>query len=336
MSVTIKDIAKQAGVSIATVSRVLNHLGGYSSEVEQKILEIANELGYRRNANAMSLVSKSTRTIGIIMPTVATSYYGNIVSGIEDVAHQNGYSVILSHAGVSGNRLHNSLNVLSERRVDGVLIFSLPFDQEDIDRIKALGIPVMLISTEVEEGQMPYIKVDDYKASYTAVEYFIGLGHRNIAIVGASSTDPIAGLPRIRGYLDAMKNHSLEVQDDWICYGDFTFEAGQMGMRQLLQAQEQVTAIFCVSDEVALGVNSICYEHHLAIPDDVSIIGYDNTVARMGIPPITTIAQPFYEMGQLGCKSLIQSIQTSSNMESQLIPFKLIERASVKDNHLGR
>ncbi|MCH4168565.1 MAG: substrate-binding domain-containing protein [Streptococcaceae bacterium] len=330
MVATIKDIARASGVSTATVSRVINHLGGYSKEVELKVLKIAKELGYRKNENAISLVKNTTKTIGVIMPDVATSFYGNIVNGIEDKAYDSGYSVILTHAGIEGKRLQESLNLMAERRVDGLIIFSLNLSAQDINTIDSLDIPLLLLSTKAENTEIPFIKVDDYSASYAAVEYLIGKGHTKIGLAGVNAEDPIAGKPRIQGYLNALEDHQIQLNLDLIKQGDFSFESGKAAMSELIAQKQAITAVFCVSDETALGVLSVCYTSGLNVPNDISVVGYDNsTVSQMSIPPLTTIAQPFYDMGSIGCESLLASIATGKNIDSQIIPFQLIERNSV-------
>ncbi|MBS7577949.1 MULTISPECIES: substrate-binding domain-containing protein [unclassified Enterococcus] len=330
MVATIKDIAKATGVSTATVSRVINHLGGYSKEVELKVLQIAKELGYRKNENAISLVKNTTKTIGVIMPDVATSFYGNIVNGIEDKAYDNGYSVILTHAGVEGKRLQESLNLMAERRVDGLIIFSLNLSVQDISTIDSLDIPLLLLSTKAENTKIPYIKVDDYSASYAAVQYLIKNGHTKIGLAGVNPGDPIAGKPRIQGYLTALEDHHIQADLNLIKQGDFSFESGKAAMTELIEQNQAITAVFCVSDETALGVLSVCYTRGFNVPNDISVVGYDNSsVSQMSIPPLTTIAQPFYDMGSIGCESLLIAIATGKKIDSQIIPFKLIERNSV-------
>lgn len=290
------------------------------------------KLDYRRNENAISLVKNETKTLGVIMPDLATSFSGTIINGIEDTAYAEGYSVILMHAGVEGNRLIESLNLMAERRVAGLVIVSIALTSDQSKVLQALGIPFILLSTEAIGHPFPYLKVDDYTASYHAVTYLIEKGHRGIALAGASPTDPIAGKPRIRGYRDAMEFHGLAVKEEWIQAGDFSFEAGKQALAHLKDELDQLTAVFCVSDEVALGVIAACFANGIRVPDDLSVVGYDNSpIASMSIPPLTTIAQPFYYMGQTGCTNLIQSIRTGRDMLSQITPFELIERDSVRD-----
>ncbi|MCU6710511.1 LacI family transcriptional regulator [Paenibacillus sp. J5C_2022] len=331
MSATIKDIAKAAGVSIATVSRVINQLGGYNEETGKRVIAVARELGYRKNESARSLVQKTTKTIGIIMPDVATSFYGDITKGIEDISFEHGYSVILTHAGSRGSRIRESLNLMGERRVDGLIIVSVELQAEGIELLLSLGIPHILLSTKTASEQVPYMKVDDYGAAYTAVKHLIDCGHRFIGMAGADPEDAIAGVPRMEGYKQALSDCGLKVDSHVIKTGDFSFDAGKRAMQAFIEEQAPITAVFCVSDEAALGIISACYERGIRVPDDISVVGYDNSkVSQMSIPPLTTVAQPLYEMGRAGCLELIRSIQGKTNIVSKVIPHELVIRQSVR------
>lgn len=331
MIATIKDIARESGVSTATVSRVLNNLGGYSTAVEQKVLAIAKKLNYHKNENARSLVQQHSLTIGIILPYLTTSFYEQIVNGIEDEAYTNQYSVIITHAGVDGERVNDSINLLVERRVDGIILLSMAMKEENVARLQQLAIPVLLLSTEVPDSNLPSLKVDDYEASFAAVNYLISKGHTRIAHIGARKTDVIAGQPRLQGYQDALTQHQLLQKEGDVQEGDFSFQSGQEAMENLIRLQSDVTAIACASDEVAMGVLSVCYKHHIRIPEDLSIIGYDNSaIASMATPPLTTVSQPFYDMGKMGCQKLLEAVKNGTTIQSQIVPFQIVERETVK------
>lgn len=331
MTATIKDIARVTGVSTATVSRVLNHLGGYNAETEAKVKAAVKALDYRKNENARSLVQKSTKTIGIIMPEVTTAFYGDIIKGIEDGAYQYGYSVIVTHAGSQGARIHDSLNLMAERRVDGLIIVSVALTEPVSSALNSLGIPFLLISTKTAHAEMPYIKVDDERAAYTAVAYLIENNHRRIGMAGADLVDPIAGVPRINGYIQALLDHEIEVDLNLIKSGDFSFESGKRAMQSYLAEEAGITAVFCASDEAALGVISACYEHHIRVPEELSIVGFDNSrVAHMSVPPLTTVSQPLYEMGHLGCTKLMEALHRKCRIESMIIPHELVVRQTVR------
>ncbi|MBD8497931.1 LacI family DNA-binding transcriptional regulator [Paenibacillus arenosi] len=331
MAATIKDIARVAGVSTATVSRVINNLGGYNEETEKKVMAVSKELGYRKNENARSLVQKSTNTIGVIMPDVTTAFYGDIIKGIEDTSYEYGYSVILTHAGSHGSRIHESMNLMGERRVDGLIIVSVELHESAIQSLTSLGIPYILISTKTNREDTPYMKVDDYSAAYTAVKYLIEHNHRTIGMAGANPNDPIAGVPRINGYKQALQDYGIKVDLNLIKPGGFNFESGQSAMQSFIEDDAAVTAVFCASDEVALGIISTCFENEIHVPNDISVVGYDNSkVSHMSVPPLTTVAQPLYDMGREGCFEVIAAIQNKSKIESKVIPHELVVRKSVK------
>lgn len=328
---TIKDVAKKSNVSVATVSRILNDLDGYSEETRKKVMQVIDEIGYRRNDIARNLKIKSTHTIGVLLPEVSTNFYIEILSGISDAAHINGYSVIICNAGDNGKRTEEYIRVMIERQVDGIIVCSLPPEKSLIKKIIGVNIPVILISTLYRGYSIPYVKVDDYKASYASVEYLIKNGHKKIAMIGGKKEDPIAGLPRLEGFIQALKDNKLDVRENLIKHNGFSFKDGIISMEELLKEKEKFTAIFAACDDIAVGALSVAHKTGLKVPDDISIIGYDNTnVAEMAYPPLTTLAQPLYEMGQKSVEMLIKKINLNAEVESVIMPFKIVERDTVK------
>lgn len=328
---TIKDVAKKANVSVATVSRILNDLGGYSEETRKKVVAIVENMGYRRNAIARNLKTKTSHTIGVLLPKVETTFYVEILNGIEEMSHKNNYSVFICNTGVSCNLMPYYLDVLSERQVDGIIVCSLsPKDVYDKNIIDT-KIPCILVSTYSPRFTIPYIKVDDFQASYAATSYLIENGHTKIAMLGGEKDDPIAGIPRLEGYRQALKEHNITSDESLIKHGGFGFKEGKDSMEELLNENKKFTAIFATCDDIAVGAMVIAHKRGILIPEELSIIGYDNTkVSEMSYPPLTTIAQPSYEMGQRSAEMLIKSIITDKKSESIIMPFEIIERESVK------
>lgn len=328
---TIKDVAKKSGVSVATVSRIINGLGGYSEETRLTVMKIVGELGYRRNAVAAHLKIKKTRTIGVLMPKIDTGFYTAILNGIEETAHKDDYSLIICNTGSSGIRNMDYLNVLYERQVDGIIACSVS-PKEDFDKkILETHISTILVSTLSYRCALPYIRVDDYQASYAAVSYLIEKGHKKIAMLAGPLSDPIAGVQRISGYKQALIDNKIHIDENIIKYSDFNFEAGKASMKELLKEKGKFTAIFAVCDTVAVAALSVAYENKIKIPEDISIIGYDNSKeAEMSIPPLTTLGQPLYEMGKKAFNMLLKKINTKNEVESIIMPYKIIERATVK------
>ncbi|AQR97434.1 LacI family DNA-binding transcriptional regulator [Clostridium saccharoperbutylacetonicum] len=328
---TIKDVAKKSNVSVATVSRIINNLDGYSEETRKKVIEVMDELGYQRNAIARNLKVKETRTIGVLRPKISTTYYVEILNGIEDFAQRNNYSVIICNGGDKWERMSEYLQVLSERQVDGLIVCSIPPDDTLCKRIIDSHIPTVLVSGLSYKYSLPYVKVDDYQASYSATTYLIENGHKEIAIISGPTEDPIAGVPRLNGFLQALRDNNIPVKKNLIKEKGFSFIDGVEGMNELLKTGEKFTAVFAVSDDCAVGALSVAHKNGLKVPDDISIIGYDNTnIAEMSYPPLTTVAQPLYDMGKKSVEMLIKRISYNEKVESIIMPFEIIERETVK------
>lgn len=333
MNSTIKDVAKKAKVSVATVSRVVNNLPGYSEKTKEKVLKAIEELGYKPNAVARGLVSKRTKTIGVLFPNVSSMFASEILNGIEDTAHELDHSVIVCNTDSNGIRTMKYLQVLNEKRVDGIIYTSEALTEEYYQAISALQIPVVLVSTASYRYPLPYIKVDDKHAAYSATEYLIKNGHRKIGMISGTKDDPIAGTPRVEGYKQALKDNGIAIDEKRIAYGnDFGHQTGLTCMEQLIKIAPEVTAIFAASDEIAIGALSAAYKLGIKIPEEISIIGYDNLkIAEMSIPPLTTVEQPLYEMGQMASKMLLNMLETGEMLENRIMPHKIIERKTVKN-----
>ena len=327
MRPTINDVAKQSGVSTATVSRIINGQSGYTEETREKVLEIIQEMGYKPNAIARGLVNKRTNTIGVLLPSLSSRLSSALLKGIENSAHQLDYSVIICDTESDGKRTIEYLDVLSEKQIDGIIITSEWLKDLYEEAIVKMKIPVVLVLTASSHLQIPYIKVDDYQASYQATEYLIGKGHKEIGMISGSKTDKLAGLPRIEGYKQALTDNSLTISENRIAYGDFAYRSGMRCMEELMKKAPEITAVFAASDEMAVGALSCAYKKGVKVPDDLSIIGYDDTQdAEMAIPPLTTIHQPIYEMGK---KAVEMLLNTKGTVESVIMPHHIVERDSV-------
>ncbi|MCD4760568.1 LacI family transcriptional regulator [bacterium] len=328
MRPTINDVAKQAGVSTATVSRIINGQTGYTAETRKKVVNIIQEMGYVPNAIARGLVNKRTKTIGVLLPSLSSRLSAALLKGIESSAHQLDYSVIICDTESDGKRTVEYLGVLSEKQVDGIIITSEWLKDVYEEAIEAMKIPVVLVLTSSSHLQLPYIKVDDYQASYQATEYLIENGHKKIGMISGAKKDKLAGLPRIEGYKQALSDNRLSVSESHIAYGDFAYKSGVRCMEELLERSPDITAVFAASDEMAVGALSCAYKKGIKVPDDLSIIGYDDTQdAEMAIPPLTTVHQPIYEMGEMAVKKLLNKKEAP---ESVIMPHYIVERDSVR------
>lgn len=329
MKTTIKDVAKKANVSVATVSRVINKLPGYTQETEKIVLEAIEELGFHPNELARGLVGKSIKTIGVLIPTLSSMVATEILGGIEDAAHKNNHSIIICNTDSNGIRTMEYLNILIKKRINGLLIVSEKINKKYADAIKKMKIPVVLISTYYDES-MNYIKVHDKKASHDAVEYLIQNGHIDIAMISGTKDDEVAGIPRVSGYMQALGEHGIVIKKENVVYGDFSFESGKICMESLIKKNADISAVFCASDEMAAGAISAAYEYGIKVPEQLSIMGYDDTkLASMLNPPLTSVSQSFYDIGCRGLDMLISKIN-GNDVKNIIYPHKIIERKTVK------
>jgi LacI family transcriptional regulator len=332
MSYTIKDVAKLANVSIATVSRVLNGQSGFSKATEEKVLNAIKELGYQPNAFARSLISKKSNTVGILFPEVSSQFSSKILRGVEEAAHHHGSSVIVCNTASHGQRTMKYLQLLTEKRVDGILFVSEIITEEYYNTLESMQIPVVLVSTESYQYPLPFVKVDDKHAAFTATDYLVKMGHSKIGMLSGNKEDIIAGQPRIDGYKQVLVSKGHDINDKNIIYSQgFSFKDGFAGLPKLLEQSPDLTAVFAASDALALGAISSAYKLGVKIPDDLSIIGYDNLpIAEMAIPPLTTVAQPLEEMGMVAAEMLFTMMEQGKRVESRIMPHSVVERESVK------
>lgn len=331
MKPTIKDVARESEVSVATVSRILNNLGGYSEETRKRVMQVIAELGYHRNEIARGLITKSTNTVGVLIPYVAVEFYSEILNGIEDMASKSGFGVFLCNTGVNGEKITNYIKMLCERQVDAIIIVSVKITDECYELIKSFKKPCILVSSIAYKYKLPYIKVDDYQAAYSATQYLIDKGHTKIALISGDEDDVISGIPRVNGYKAALNDYGLKIDKDIITYGDFEYQSGIECMKKLLQFRDKFTAIFATSDDMAVGAMNYMHKLKIKIPDEFSLIGYDNTSsAQRSYPLLTTVAQPLYKMGEKAMEKIIDMIKNGSVTESIIMPHKIVERDTVK------
>lgn len=330
--VTIHDVAKEANTSIATVSRVINDLGGYSETTKEKVLKAVEALGYESNAIARSLIVNKTHTIGVVFPNISSMLTYEFLNGIENVAYQKGFSVIVSHTYSKPKRMMESLKNLIEKRVDGIIFASDAVEKEQLEYLQKKNVPVVYLSTKTDNDSFPYVKVDDYQAAFDVAKYLVSIGHTEIGMVAGNPLDLISGVPRIKGFVAGLEQAGLSIDNSKITYGaDYSFEDGRVQFGHLMTKNPQLTAVFLASDEMASGALTMAHEMEIRVPDEVSIIGYDNAMlSRTTIPALTTLAQPLVEMGEKSCDMLIQMINKEEKVDSIIMDHQIIERKSVK------
>ncbi len=327
MSIKLSDVAREAGVSTATVSRVINNLSGYSDATREKVETTIRNLGYSPNVLARGLAGGKTHTIGVLLPSLSSRYSSQLIHGIETRAHSCGYSVIVCNTDRNGERTMEYLRILGEKRVDGVLFASEWLKDEYGEYMLEMQIPVVLIATFSSRFPFHSVRVDDRKAAYTATQYLANKGHKRISFISGSPEDPIAGRPRIEGYTGALEQHGLSFDPSLMAYGDFHFQSGIDAMEQLWSRNTGLTAVFASSDEMALGALTFLHSKNIDIPGEISVVGYDDTQdALMAVPALTTLHQPISEMGERAVELLF----SKAKAENIIMPHRVVERKSVR------
>lgn len=322
----IKDVAKRAGVSISTVSRVINDSKVVRPETHVKVLKAIEELGYKPNAIARSLKVKHTRTIGILIPDISYNFYPEVVRGIEDIANMYKYNIFLCNTDMEEEKVIQYFGVMAEKQVDGIIYMGNKVSEELFEKIKYYDIPTVLIGADY--GELPSVTIDHVAASKAIVNYLIKKGHEKIGIITGKLIDPIVGIARLKGYKLAMEEANLPINDDYIVEGGYRYKSGYIGAQQLLSLEEKPTAIFTASDELAFGAIRLAMEMSIKIPEELAIVGFNNIdMAAKIFPALTTIAQPMYEMGAIGMRVLTKILNEDGPEDNKIVlDFSLVER----------
>ena len=331
MRVTIKDIAKAANVSYSTVSRALAGQPQIPEETRNKILALANEMGYTPNILAKGLVTKSTHTLGIIVPDITNPFFPEAIQGIEEQANSYGYRVYLCNSNWNIEKEKECLHKLYGSSVDGIIIFPSSDDVSHIidSRIK---IPIVFANYKPEKENCSYVAFNDFEGASSAVEYLIKLGHRNIVFMGGLKTNR-SNMERIGGYKAVMKKHGIPVRPDYILHGEYKQSSGYELTEKLLLSSELPTAIIAGDDIMALGVIQAIEEFGLHVPKDISVIGFDDiSYASLDKIQLTTVCMPRQDMGQASVELLMEQIQNPQNHEARnkILETELIVRKTCK------
>ncbi|WP_283678361.1 LacI family DNA-binding transcriptional regulator [Lentilactobacillus sp. Marseille-Q4993] len=330
MKATIKDIARETNLSVATVSRILNNKTGYFSEKSaKKVLQVAKELGYQKNSAAVELVTKKSQVIAVMISSTQTNFANHIIEGIQKVALAKGLNVIILYAGEDDPELQKkALDTVIERSVMGILVIAIELESGNLGVLKRSGIPYLLLSTShTDDADTQFITTDNFKMGYDATNYLIDHGHKRIAIVGSDHSD--TGRLRIGGYEQAMVENGFIPDDDWIQYGHYTYTDGAKAVTKL---RSKVTAILGSSDMVAVGALNQAKDNGINVPADLSIMSIDGTeLTRFVRPRITAAAQPFETIGEKGVEQLLEKAD-GKQVESLQLGFEIVEGESVAVN----
>lgn len=335
--VRMKDIGTAAGVSATTVSHVLNNTRPVNAETAARVRQAAKELGYRPNSLARSLRRKESLTIGLIVPDIANPFFAEVSRGLEDASFRAGYTVILGNAGGDPEHLRRYVNVLASKRVDGIVIAPGTMQPGVIGDFGDSDIPLVLVDRDVPGLDSDTVLADYPSGGRQVVDLLISLGHRRIACVAAPAVSRSTSPSRLHGYRSAMQEAGLDDPALCLLIDDLPgappateFEAGFRATAQLLASDSRPTAVFLTNDLMAVGALRAAADAGLAVPDDLSIVGFDDVEpSRYASPPLTTVSQPRLAMGELAAELIIDRMQhRHRNPTRRVLEVSLVVRQS--------
>lgn len=322
----MKEIAKLAGVSIATVSKVINGKDGSISEAtRKKILKIVEEQNYIPNQVAKGLKVKQTNTIGLIIPDVMNLFFSELAKGVEDAADKLGYSVVLCNTNNDLEKEKHYLRMLKGRMIDGVIMSAVESTHSTIENYNQ---PLVLIDRDINTKQkVGRIKIDNEKGVFDSTNYLIQKGCKNIAFISSKRVNSIAN-DRFKGYIKCLEDNNICVNEDNIYLDDFSVDTGYKGIKEILNTQK-IDGVVCGNDLIGIGVVKGVKETSLKIPQDIKIIGFDDIfISSYMDPPLTTIKQPIYEIGRESVDLLVKLIEKKNTDYLRILNHELIIRES--------
>jgi LacI family transcriptional regulator len=333
---TIEDVAARAGVSISTVSRVVNQSVPVDPATEGRVREAIAELGYRPNLLARSFRQRVTHTIGLLVPDISNPFFAKVARAIEDAGFAAGYSVVLCNSDLSEVKQATYIDVLLAKGVDGLILISTGFIPPEsgfdlIDRIRGAGVPCVVVDRDLGELPIDQVMVDNHQGGYTVGQYLLRLGHRRFACVsGERDMAPSAG--RIAGFLQALGDAEKLHPDVTLVTGNSHHEGGIAAAEELLRKGVEFTAVFAFNDLMAMGVIAALQRAGRRVPEDVSVVGFDDIPQTSAMfPSVTTIAQPTAELGQRSVELLLERIKNQTGPTQRLVlSTTLIERESCR------
>jgi LacI family transcriptional regulator len=319
-SATILDVAGRAGVSAATASRVLSGSAhAVSVGTRRRVLAAARGLGYLPNMLARSLLTRETSAVGVLVPDVSNPYYAVILRGIEDAAGETGRAVILCNTDRRPDKLRSYLRTLLERRVDGLIVAGGAIRRADLAHLRGAP-PVVVVGRH--DVPFPSVRVDNVRAAMAATRHLIDLGHRRIACLAGPPASSTA-VDRLAGYRRALLSSGLAVRPDDVVTAEFSLDGGRRGAERLYARDDPPTAVVAGSDQMAIGVLRALHERGLRVPDDVSVVGFDDSpLAACTIPALTSVAIPMYEIGR-GAMGLLLRLLQGGRAASVAMPAEL-------------
>jgi|SRR5690625_2952270 len=323
----IRQVAIQAGVSVATVSRVLNDHNTVSEETKVKVKEAINSLNYQPNMLGRNLRNSESRLLLILIPEISNPFYFEIIKGIEDTVLHNNYNILLCETDSNPVRENIYFDLVKSKMADGIISMDPAVNVEALINLAKKHAIIQCSEYEINSG-IPYVTIDNESAAYQAIQHLIEIGHKKIALIN-SDKKFLYARQREKGYRKALEESGIPINDNYIHYAQHLgFSHGQDAMSKILQLKDRPTAIFAVSDLLAIGALKEIHANDIHVPDEIAIVGFDKIdFSNMTYPVLTTVAQPMYQMGCTAAQMLIDKIK-GKNVENVILDHKLVIRKS--------
>lgn len=335
MKATIKDVADRSGVSIATVSRVINGASVVSEKSRKKVLKAIEELDFKPNQVARNLVMQKNTTIGIIVPTLGNQFYGGILNGIEDASSEMGYDIMLCTSGGDSKKEVRYLDAFEERHCAGVIIMTRKLENETVQKINSMEIPVIMMNRNTSGLKCPTVSIDNFRAAYEVTNYLIDHGHTRIALFRNSVDIDAFGVEQYSGFERALAEHDIDIDRSLVKYGEFKIQKSYELMKGLIEEGNVPTAVIATSDVMAIGVCNALLDSGYRVPEDVSVVGFnDIELAKYYRPALTVIHQPLKVMGDEAVQMIISMDKGEgrgiipNDGRTVILSHRLIERQS--------
>ncbi|MFT5700760.1 MAG: DNA-binding LacI/PurR family transcriptional regulator [Desulforhopalus sp.] len=326
---TVLDVARLAGVSTATVSRVINSPDSVRQKTREKVLLAMVKCNYKYNALARGFVTKRSNTIGLIIPTISNSVFAESTLGVQEYADQKNIRVVLGNSYYKYSQEENLVKVLRESQVDGLIITTTNLKGEVLKSLVDENFPLVLLFSTVKNGPISAVGIDNYKGGYLATEHLVSLGHKRICMVAGNFSMTDRSLHRWHGYKKCLRDKGIPYDEELLVQTDYSLPGGRDAIKKLLGLPSPPTAVFCSNDYIALGAMKGARELGLTLPTDLSIVGFDDMqTASYMVPALTTIKQPAYEMGRRAAELLLQLTEKQSKPTQDMMDTSLIIRES--------
>lgn len=334
---SIEDVARRVGVSTATVSRALRGLPSVNAATRDRVLRAATEMGYSASPSASSLATGRTRSVAVVAPYPDRWFYTAVLAGAEEELRKAGLDLLLYGIPTAEARHHFFTELPLRKRVDGVVVVTLPMSDDEHRALTSVNIPVALVG--LRRPGMSSVAIDDIAGAELAANHLLGLGHRRVALIGGAKSDPIhfaTPIDRREGFRSAMRKAGIDTDPALEVDGEFTVAGGERAMQELLSLREHPSAVFAASDEMAVGAIRVIRAAGLRVPDDISMVGFDDQQIA-ALFDLTTVAQPVKEQGAMAARQITRALVDPTDEQSnETVPIRLVMRATTTPIHPQR